>query len=100
MISARIAQLNVNKLFKQTKKKDLKPILSLSFDGKNRFVEYSVVLSTKLDKEINILALILKIIRSFCFLRKEPREISTNHRLTFETSIRLNIDISKASKSI
>ena len=69
VISACIAQLDVNKPFKQTKR-DLKPILSLSFNRKNHFIKYmySVVLTTKLDKEINIfIALTLKIVR-FCFL--------------------------------
>ena len=66
--SARIAQLDVNKRFKQTKT-DLKPILSLTFNRIDRCIEYSVVLSAKLDEVINIISLPLKIILR---LRKKP----------------------------
>lgn len=60
MISPRIAQLDVNKPFKPTKR-DLELIVSFTFDRKDRFIEYSVALSTKLDKVINILVLTLNI---------------------------------------
>ena len=49
--SARIAKHAINKPFKQTKT-DLQPSLSLTFKRKNRCIEYSVVLSSKLDKVI------------------------------------------------
>ena len=66
VISERIAQLDVNKPFKQTKT-DLRPILSLSFDSKDLCIEYSVVLSAKLDKVINSFALPLKKKIGLCF---------------------------------
>ena len=86
MDSSRIEQLDANKPFKQTKTY-LKPILSLTFDRKDRCIEYSVVLSAKLDKVIDIFALPLKIILRFCVLRKKsiklPREIFNQSQAGF-----------------
>ena len=77
----------------------------LTFDKVDRCVEYSVVLSARRDKVINILALPLKIIVNFGFEREEPikkpQEIFLiNYRLVFETAIQLCFDVSKADKSI